>query len=116
MHPENQIFFYICPPYVHTHGKYFFAHDLYKYARLTPYYLADMAKLKIKDPETWTVLETGQISLVFKSDIPFCGLGVDQGLEQEIRSLKFAGSVVGITQNESALSHYFLIAPELTRS
>ena len=22
--------------------KYFFAHDLYKYARLTPYYLADM--------------------------------------------------------------------------
>ena len=116
MHPENQIFFCICPPYVHTHVKYFFAHDLYKYTRLTPYYLADMAELKIKDPETWAALETGEISSVFKVDISFRGLGVDQGLEQEIRNLKIAGGVMGITQNESALSRYFLIAPEPTRS
>ena len=75
-----------------------------------------MAKLKIKDPETWTALETCEISSVFKSDIPFCGLDVDQGLEQEIRILKFAGGVVGITQNESALSRCFLFAPERTRS
>ena len=100
---------------LHTNVKYFFAHDLYKYARLTPYYLVDMAELKIKDPETWTALETGEISSVFKSDIPFCGLGVDQGLEQEIRNLKIDGGVLGIPQNESALSRYFLTAPELTR-
>ena len=31
---------------LHTNVKYFFAHDLYKYARLTPYYLANMAELK----------------------------------------------------------------------
>ena len=116
MHPESQIFFCICPPYVHTNVKYFVAHDLYKYARLTPYYLADMAELKTKDPETWTALETGEIYSDFKSDIPFCGLGVDQGLEQETRNLKIASGVMGITQNESALSRYFLIAPELTRS
>ena len=93
----------------------FFAHDLYKYARLTPYYLADMAELKLKDPETWSGPETGEMFSVFKSDIPFCGLAVDQGLEQEIRNLKIAGGVVRIRQNESALSRYFLIAPELTR-
>ena len=100
---------------LHTNVKYFFAHDLYKYDRLTPYYLADMADLKLKDPETWSALETGEIFSVFKSDIPFCGLAVDQGLEQEIRNLKIAGGVVGITQNESALGRYFLIEPELTR-
>ena len=74
----------------HTNVKYVFAHDLYKYARLTPYYLADMADLKLKDPETWSTLETGEIFSVFRSDIPFCGLAVDQGLEQEIRNLKIA--------------------------
>ena len=74
-----------------------------------------MAELKIKDPETRNALETGEIFSVFKSDILFCGLGVDQGLEQEIRNLKIPGDVVGITQNESALSRYFLIASELTR-
>ena len=44
---------------LHANVKYFFAHDLYKYAILTPYYLADMADLKLKDPETWSALETG---------------------------------------------------------
>ena len=101
MHPENQIFFasvlstYKC--------KIFFAHDLYKYVRWTPHYLADMTELKIKDPETWNALDTGEIFSVFKSDILFCGLGVDQGLEENIRNLKIPGDVVGITQKESLL-------------
>ena len=33
--------------------KYFFANDLYKYARLSPYYLANMKTLKEEDPQTW---------------------------------------------------------------
>ena len=76
-----------------------------------------MADLKLKDPETWSALKTREIFSVFKSDIRFCGLTVDQRLEQEIRNLKIAGGmcVVGTTQNELALSRYFLIAPELTR-
>ena len=82
---------------------------------MTSYYLADITDLKLKDPETWSALERREIFSVFKSDIPFCGLSVDQGLEQEIRNLKIAGGVVGIMQNESAMSRYFLITPELTR-
>ena len=95
--------------------KYFFAHDLYKYARLSPYYLADMQKLKEEDPYAWNLLESGEIFSVTKSEIPFCGLGVDQGLEQEIRALKVVGGIVGITQNKSAMDRYFLIAPEILR-
>lgn len=91
--------------------KFFFAPDLYKYARLTPYYLAEMSSLEVSDPETWKVLEEGNMSVV-KSYIPFCGLGVDHALEQEIRSLKVIG---GITQNNKALTRYLVTAPEISR-
>ena len=74
--------------------KYFFAHDLYKYARLSHYYLADMQKLKEEDPYARHRLESGEISFVTKSEVPFCGLGVDQGLEKEIRALKVVESLV----------------------
>ena len=94
--------------------KFFFAHDLYKYARLTPYYLAEMSSLEASDPETWKVLEEGNMS-VFKSNIPFCGLGVDHAMEKEIRSLKVMGGITGITQNDKALTRYLLTAPEVTR-
>jgi hypothetical protein len=94
--------------------KYFFAHDLYKYAKYTSYYLADMSELQRTDPETWQHLESGNMS-VFKSDIPFTGLGVDHALEQEIETLKMARGITGITQKESALSRYLLASPELSR-
>eukprot|EP00794_Sanderia_malayensis_P013484 gene13484-14881_t len=93
--------------------KFLFAHDLYKYARLTPYYLAEMSSLEVSDPEIWKVLEEGNMS-VFKSKIPFCGLGVDHALEQEIRSLKVMGGITGITQNDKALTRYLLTVPEIT--
>ena len=69
---EQNLLFHLSS--LHTNVKYFLARDLYKYARLTPYYLADMADLKLKDPETWSALETDILS-----DIRFCGLAVDQG-------------------------------------
>ena len=72
-----------------------------------------MKQLEISDRETWNNLASGETFSVTKSEVPFCGLGVDQGLEQEIRALKVSGGVVGITQNESALNRYYLIAPEL---
>ena len=92
----------------------FFGHDLYKCARLTPYYLAEMSSLGFSDPETWKMLEEGNM-LVFKSNISFCGLGVDHALEQEIRSLKVIGGIIGITQNDKALTRYLLTASEITR-
>ena len=92
--------------------KYYFAHDLYKYARLVPVYLAQMQMLKTTDPPTWEALKSGDFT-VSKSGIPFTNLFVDQALEQLIRELKVVGGITGITQNEEALDRYFLIAPEL---
>ena len=94
--------------------KYYFAHDLYKYARLVPVYLAQMQRLKDTDQETWKALECGDF-MVTKSGIPFTNLFVDQTLEQLIRELKVAGGITGITQNASALDRFFLIAPELIK-
>ena len=92
--------------------KYYFAHDLYKYARLAPVYLGQMHLLKTTDQETWKALEGGDF-MVRKSGTPFTNLFVDQTLEQLIRELKVAGGITGITQNKDALDRFFLIAPEL---
>ncbi len=73
-----------------------------------------MSSLEDSDPETWKVLEEGNMS-VFKSNIPFCGLGVDHALKQEIKSLKVMGGITGITQNDNALTRYLLTTPEITR-
>lgn len=61
--------------------KYYFAHDLYKYARLVPIYLLQMHSLKTSDPTTWDALKAGDF-MVTKSGIPFTNLFVDQTLEQ----------------------------------
>eukprot|EP00057_Strongylocentrotus_purpuratus_P016486 XP_011670960.1 PREDICTED: uncharacterized protein LOC105441514 [Strongylocentrotus purpuratus] len=92
--------------------KYYFAHDLYKYARLVPIYLLQMHLLKTSGPTTWDALKAGDF-MVTKSGIPFTNLFVDQTLEQLIREVKVAGGITGITQNEEALGRFFLIAPEL---
>ena len=94
--------------------KYYFAHDLYKYARLIPVHLAQTCELKTTDPETWDALKKGDL-VVSKSGVPFTDLFVDQTLEQKIRDLKVAGGITGITQHEEALKRYLLIVPELTR-
>ena len=94
--------------------KYYFAHDLYKYARLMPVHLAEMNKLKAMDPETWTALQNGDFA-VRKSGIPFSDMFVDQTLEQKIREIKVTGGITGITQDDEALDRFFLIAPEVTR-
>ena len=45
----------------------------------------------------------------------FTAIAPDQGIEQENRTLKVIGGIVGITQNEKALDKFFLIAPELSK-
>ena len=94
--------------------KYYFTHDLYKYSRLVPVYLAQMQLLKSTDRETWNALEGGDF-MVRKSGIPFTNLFVDQTLEQLIREVKVAGRIKGITQNIDARDRFFLIAPELVK-
>ena len=45
----------------------------------------------------------------------FTAIAPDQGIEQENRTLKVIGGIVGITQNEKALVKFFLVAPELSK-
>lgn len=61
--------------------KYFFAHDLYNYARLILVHLAMMTDIKSKDPETWLILSTETFG-VSESTVPFTTLFVNQNLEQ----------------------------------
>ena len=94
--------------------KYFFAHDHLNYARLSPLYCAEMRKLETNDPDTWKALEDGDFC-VTKSNIPFCSIGPDHGIEHENRAMKVIGGITGITQKEATLDKFFLIAPELAR-
>ena len=82
--------------------KYFFAHDLFNYARLMPLHISQMNDLQRSNPEIWESLKSGDF-VVNKSGIPFCSLFTDQALEQEIKNLKRNGGIVGISQNEDAL-------------
>ena len=77
--------------------KYFFAHDLYNYARLIPAHIAMMEELKQSDNETWEVLKNEAFG-VNKSKVPFATLFVDQNLEQKIKDIKGVGGLSGITQ------------------
>ena len=94
--------------------RFFFAFDRLKYARMIPVYLADMKRLKESDPDIWNEFERGNF-VVNKSNVPFCAIGADHGIEHVNRSMKVSGGLVGITLNEAARSRFFLVAPELSR-
>ena len=47
--------------------------------------------------------------------IPFISIGTDHALEEENKRLKVNGGIIGISQNETALKRFFLIALELKR-
>ena len=100
-------------PALQEQVKYYFTHDFYKYARFIPYHNAQLQLLKEGDAETWSTLEDD--FSVTRSGIPFTNLFVDQTLEQQVRALKVTGGITGITQNESTLDRYLLIAPEVKR-
>jgi hypothetical protein len=94
--------------------KYFFAHDHLNYARLLPLYISTMQETEKKHPEIWAEFMQGNFC-VSKGVAGFTSIAPDHGIEQENRSLKVIGGIVGITQNEKSLDKYFLIAPELSK-
>ena len=94
--------------------KYFFAFDKLYYARMTPIYISEMYALRESDPELWQEFSSGNW-VVNKSQVASCALGADHALEQVNRWMKVAGGIVGITQNQSARTRFFLVAPELAR-
>ena len=87
---------------LHLLTKYFFAHDQQSYARMVPVYLAEMYALKEKDPEVWQFLSEGNFS-INKTDVPFCAIGADHGIEHENRAMKVMGGIRGLTDNAEAL-------------
>jgi hypothetical protein len=93
--------------------QYFFAHDLYHYARLMPVHLAQMNQLEKDDPTTWKALKDGNFC-VKKSNSPFTALFADQALEQKIKELKGVGCLVGITQDEVSLDRVITTLPHIT--
>ena len=93
--------------------KYFFARALPNYSRMTPVHVAELAKLKQDDSDTWEALKAGDFVAVHSS-VPFMGLFNDQSLEQEIKLLKKHGGVKDATQDEALLEKMLLIAPHLT--
>ena len=94
--------------------KYFFAFDKLNYSRMIPIYISEMFALKESDPELWQEFTTGNW-VVNKSQVASCALGADHALEQVNRCMKVAGGIVGITQNQTARTRFFLVAPELAR-
>ena len=53
---------------------------------------------------------------VSKSLTDFTSIAPDHGIEQENRTLKVIGGILGITQNERALDKFFLIATGLSKT
>ena len=94
--------------------KYFFARDLYNYARLMPVHLAEMRALEKDDPETWKILCDGNF-IAAHSKVPFTALFNDQSLEQKIKELKRYGGIVGRSQDEVVLDRLLITAPHLAR-
>ena len=98
---------------LHEFIKYFFAHDQINYTRLSPVYIASMLVLKQTDPSTSEYLEEN--FSVNNTCMPFTSIGSDHALEQNNRMMKTIGGIVGLTQNQSPLNRYFMIAPVLNQ-
>ena len=92
-------------------GPFFFALNRSSYARFVPVYVAMMQDLRLKNPRAWTYLEKHWV--VRKSLVSFTSLGCDHALEQVNRALKGDGGLVGITNNPSTRTKFFLIQDEL---
>ena len=72
---------------LHELAKYFFANDMFNYARITPVYLSQMYELKEKDSETWKFFMNGYFS-ANKRSVAFTAIGADHAIENENLSMQ----------------------------
>ena len=93
--------------------KYFFAHSRLNYARMMPLYLAEIDSRPKTDPDVYAEFLSGNWVVDKNSNLPFCALGADHGLEHVNRSMKVSGGLVGTTLNQAARTKFFLITPEM---
>lgn len=73
-----------------------------------------MQETERQHPDLWAEFTKGNFR-VTKGVAGFTSIAPDHGIEQENRTLKVIGGIVGITQNEKALDTFFLIAPVLSK-
>jgi hypothetical protein len=93
---------------------YFFSYNRLDYAQNITEYIARLNNTKDTDPIIWNRFQAGDFALT-KNDIPFTGIGIDQGQEFLNKVLKGDGGIKGITNKPSTLLKYCLCAPELAR-
>ena len=101
LHATRQQIWILCLPSLQALSKYFFAYDLWNYARFTLVYLEQTLALKEKDKEARNFLNDGAF-LVNKSGIPCTALGADHALEQATKTMKIHGEIKKIANNQLA--------------
>ena len=77
--------------------KYFFAHDMLKYARMIPVYLAEMEMVKETDPEIYHEFQKGSWVVNKNAKVASCAVGTDHALEHVNRSMKVSSGLIGST-------------------
>lgn len=75
--------------------KYFFAHNNLSYSRLLTLQLYAYEMVKKNNSDLWKQLKQNGNFVVTKNNIKFTSIGLDHGLEQEIKKLKIAGGIKG---------------------
>lgn len=75
--------------------KYFVAHSNLTYFRLLSLQLQAYQTVEKEMPTLWTEFLKGNF-VITKSKIKFTSIGLDHGLEQEIKKLKILGGIKGI--------------------
>lgn len=80
---------------ISNYFKYFFAHNNLSYSRLLTLQLHAYQMVKIHNPALWHQLKDKGNFVVTKNRIKFTSIGLDHGLEQEIKKLKIIGGIKG---------------------
>ena len=87
---------------------HFFAMDRNNYARWMPIYLADKHKLEERHPNVFQEFSAGNHS-ISRSQQSFAKMWTDMALKQSINlDSTSKGGIVGISQREDAVEHWFL--------
>lgn len=80
---------------MYNYLKYFFDHNNLDYSRLLSLQLHTYQKIRDENSPLWNeFLENGNF-VVTKNRIKFTSIGLDHGLEQEIKKLKIVGGIRG---------------------
>ena len=104
-------------PYVESLGKiipWMFALDHYHYARWMTVHVRDLLTLEVNSPTTHAEFLKGNF-VPQKTTHKFSAIAHDQVHEQLNAMVKGNGGVIGVTENEAALTRWMVAGPETAR-